>query len=349
MRYTHQRYFIQEHLQETVQDGGIGYVDGERILVREGFQPIHFPRHHDFSFTAKLVRLLFLLRCWWGLPRHSIIVFQYPLYAGMNKLLLSALRLRPSIRVICLLADINGLKQGDAGLLRREVHLFRRYHYFIVHNEAMRSWLLRQVPDAQTEITGFFDFLASPVQAPGRLSGEIAFAGNLYKSLFLEQLPQVVKAQPDLRFRVYGPHATAAMQNGPGIRYEGVFPPYEMPRLLQGSFGLVWDGDGIEGADGSMGQYMEFISHHKLSLYLVSGMPVLVYARAGSAALVQQYGLGIGISSLLEIGEKIGALTEADYQAMCRNVQEAGRKIAAGDCLREALTKLLARMQRVKA
>lgn len=337
-------FFIQEHLQEKAMDGGIGCVDAERIMLREGIRPIHFPRHYDFSFSAKLERLAFLLKCACSLPAGSILVFQYPLYARMNRLLLSLLRFRKSIRVICSVADINGLKLGDETQLKRDIRFFQRYRYFVVHNETMRSWLQQYVPKARMAVTSFFDFLAAPVATERSLSFEIAFAGNLYKSLFLEQLPGLTAAQPRLSFHIYGPNATAYMQDGPGIRYEGAYAPYEMPALLRGAFGLVWDGDGISGAEGSMGRYMHYISHHKLSLYLVSGLPVIVYDQAGSAPLVKKYGLGITIGSLYEIEEKIRSLSEEEYRSMCRNAREMGRKIASGDGLSTALSSLLSAM-----
>ena len=86
---------------------------------------------------------------------------------------------------------------------------------------------------------------------------------------------------------------------------------------------------------------MQYISHHKLSLYILSGLPIIVYEKAGSAELIEKYGIGITISNLGEIKEKIDAISEERYLQMRENLRPLAQKIMSGGCLSEAISTIL--------
>lgn len=333
-------YFIQEHMPEAIFHGSIGNMDVEQVLLDNGLEPIRFPYHHSFSLRAKLARMIHLVKLFLLLPRRSVVLFQHPLYAGMNKLLVKLLRYQKSITVVCFIADINGLKHGNDAILQKEIRQFNAYRYFIVHNLAMQQWLQQQVQHQRSTTISFFDFLTTPTTQERARNTSIAFAGNLEKSSFLEKMDQVSKHCPSLSFNVYGPHVTAAMQACANVHYKGVVEPYALPQVLEGAFGLIWDGEGVEQPEGSMGHYMQYITHHKTSLYILSHMPIIVYEQAGAAALVAQYNIGITIRSLFEIEEKLQALSDAGYQQMVDNTRDLARQIATGNCLSQALKEI---------
>ena len=56
----------------------------------------------------------------------------------------------------------------------------------------------------------------------------------------------------------------------------GSFLPDELPSALEGSFGLVWDGDSSKTCSGVFGEYLRYNNSHKASLYLASGFPIIV-------------------------------------------------------------------------
>ena len=107
---------------------------------------------------------------------------------------------------------------------------------------------------------------------------------------------------------VYGEGITSRMLSQKITRYKAVVEPALLPATIEGSFGLVWDGDSIYGMNGSLGNYMQYISHHKLSLYILAGLPIIVSCSAGSAPLVKRYKIGFCVSSLLEINNKINRM-----------------------------------------
>lgn len=333
------KYFIQQYSQQEYQHGGIGYVDAETILRDMGHRPILFPHQNGFSLTAKVSRFLFLWRTLIRVKKGSVVVFLFPVYAKMNRLLLRLLS-KKKIKIICFLTDINGLKDGNYDLLKEEIEFFRRFRYFIVHNDKMLDWLKKQVPGAVTFPIEFFDFLTLPMSRMNSFSYDIAFAGNLEKSRFLEKLHLLEASSPGLKFLLYGPGSTPAMIGQGNVKWFGVEEPHDLNRKLKGAFGLVWDGDSIEKPGGSLGDYMQYISHHKLSLYIVSGLPIIVPASAASAPLIEKYRIGFAVNSLYEIEEKIRSISQQDYLQMQKNMEKLAVKISEGKCLMEALEKM---------
>jgi glycosyltransferase involved in cell wall biosynthesis len=332
-------YFIREYAEDYFFHGGIGIIDAERILIRQGFKPIRLPFHFNFSLKAKVARLLYSWKTFITLPDNAIVVFLFPLHARLAKWLIKMLSNRKSIRIICFIGDINGLKDGNERLLKKELKELKRFRFFIVHNQGMLDWLHKIVPDCQTGKIEFFDFLSSPVMNEHTKDNLIVFAGNLAKSKFLGHLQTV-----DLHFNLYGPGITHQILEQSNIEYKGIFDPYEMPEIVQGSFGLVWDGDSAEGIQGSLGHYMQYISHHKLSLYILAGLPVITSCSAGSAELVSKYKIGFCVNNLHEISARIKEIDEQEYKNMVNNLQKLAKRISEGNCLAGALQELMKRM-----
>jgi hypothetical protein len=335
------RYFIQEHFHRKVFHGGIGNIDAERIFLQKGFIPVFFPCHYNFSLKAKLVRLFFLIKTICTLPKNSCIIFQFPLHARLNKLLVTLLGYRRSIRIICFIADIEGFRDGDTVLLQKEINELRRYRYFIAHNETMKQWLLSIRNSAYITLVDFFDFLTLPVTVSREKSCTIVFAGNLEKSKFLENMGELNATSPYLEFNIYGKDPTALLLAQVNVNYKGFAEPYSLPEKLQGSFGLVWDGNDINYPGGSLGSYLKYNSPHKLSLYILSGLPIITWAQAASAPLVKKYNIGIVINSLFEIEHAINAITEETYMEMIANTKKLALQIANGERLGNAIDELL--------
>ena len=336
------KYFIRQYSFAEYEHGGIGFADAETILAKEGFQPIAFPCHHQFSVKAKLIRLFFLLKVFLSTATPAIVVFIFPAYAGMTKLLLRLLIWKPGVHIICFIGDIDGIKDGNKKKLDTEIKQLQRYRYFIVHNDAMRQWLQQNIKKSKSEVLEFFDFLATPINKPRALSLDIVFAGNLEKSKFLESLHLLMEiTSSQIHFYLYGPGYSASMAMQKRVYWFGIEKPYDLPAKINGSFGLVWDGDSIDEAGGSLGNYMRYISQHKLSLYVLCGLPVIVPATAASAPTVEKYKIGITIKSLYEIESKIKSITGEEYQQMKINMQPLAEKISTGGCIKEALQKLM--------
>lgn len=333
-------FYINQYNEEQYLHGGIGYTDMEVILANEKYTAITIPYRKEFSIKAKIRRVFFLLKCLYEIPNGAVLIFLYPAYAKLTRLLLSLLS-KKGVKVVCVLMDINGLKDADEKQLKRDMCIFNGYQYFIVHNKKMQEWLNLQLQGKQSACLEFFDFLTSPSQKSRTLSYQIVFAGNLAKSSFLNQLYTISSRSPLVHFNLYGVGYDPEVNKQLNVSWHGVAKPYDLPEKMEGSFGLVWDGDSVDKPEGSLGDYMQYITHHKLSLYIVSGLPVIVSAFAASAYLVEKYRIGFVVNTLYEIQDKITSLTAIQYSELCENTKPLAEKITAGGCIKNALTELL--------
>ncbi|TCJ19296.1 hypothetical protein EPD60_02440 [Flaviaesturariibacter flavus] len=330
-------YFLAEHsARGALVHGGVGNVDIERILVEDGWQPVAFGDQENFSGVAKIRRTIRMLRTLASLPRGATLLLQWPVYAGQSRMLLRGLRrFRTDVRIICFLTDINGLKDADPALLERELAVFRGLTHFVAHNDTMRDWLLEKLPAARVATIDFFDFLA-PWNAGERVPApELCFAGNLEKSPFIARLGSLA----GLRFHLYGAPAVF-IPTAPNCSYHGSFPPAVLPARVAGAYGLIWDGTEISKHGGALGTYARWISPHKMSLYILAGMPVVCHSGSAAARLAEKYGIGFGVDSLFELEARIAALPPEEYASMRDRMAALAPGIAAGDRLRAALREL---------
>lgn len=333
------RIFIQEVMHKhSVAHGGIGLIDMEKILYANGFEPVFFPAHYDFSFLGKIRRLAFFLKTVLRLSGGKFIcVFKVPVQAKLVYYLLHFCSRKSNVTFVCYVADLDGLRGGDERLFKKEIQFLKRFKNFIVHTPEMQQLLMDNGVNGLFSPLYLFDFLAAPNLIKREKSCQVAFAGNLFKSTFLENVDQIA-ASTQLHFHIYGPNQSVEMENQKSATYHGCFEPYDLPAIMKGAFGLVWDGDGVEKPIGLFGDYMQFIAHHKASLYLMAGMPVIVYDKAGTSKIIVEANAGFAVSSLAEIEERINALTDAEYQVMAENAQSLAKRLSSGTFLLKALT-----------
>ena len=333
----HTKYFVQEHLQEPYQNGGIGYTDAERIMAEAEYQPIFLPCHFSFSVLSKIRRFLFIIRIFLTLPSGSIVVFLLPQYANMNRWLVNMLGWRRSVRRVAVLGDINGIKHNDPALLQKELNEFRQYDFLIAHNQRMKDWLQQELPGVQCAMISFFDFLAEPNGSAPQQDHTVAYAGNLEHGLFLNRVGALKSDNPSVLFRVYGQPYTQQMAEQPNLEYMGTSEPYALPAKLKASYGLVWYGNSLDEVGGSIGPYLSIITPHKASLYLLCGIPLIVPEHTAVADLVQQYKLGIVIANLHEIQAAMDAVSPEEYTSMCNHARSVATSVATGQGFRLAL------------
>ncbi|RYY60103.1 MAG: hypothetical protein EOO05_11080 [Chitinophagaceae bacterium] len=330
-------YYIRQYSDEVYEHGGVGYTDIEKILETHGYKMISLPDRGSVRAFTFFSRVRSLAGYILSLEAGSTVVFIHPVFARMYRLMIGLLAIK-RIRIICILADIDGVKDGDDNLLRKELRFLKRCDAFVVHNSMMRKWLLERFPGARVSALGLFDFLVKPIGEDRIKTSTLVFAGNLAKSGFLVHLHAA--GLEHLQFNLYGPGPAAGIAALVNVSYKGSFAPAALPMLLEGSFGLVWDGDSIAAPAGSLGHYMSLISQHKLSLYIVAGLPVIIHSSAACAGFIVDAGIGFAVDDLRSIPGKIKALPEESYRLMQYNMKPFAEKISHGANLLQALAEL---------
>lgn len=303
--------------------------DINQILTQAKFSPVYFD-----TKMSKLKKLLLTNK----MINHALVdvdtgffVVQYPLYSHfMTKALLKKLALK-QVKTIGLLHDVVSLRDSDIDNENKgnEIDFFNSFDSLIVHNDKMLKWLSEngvKVPMVSLEI---FDYLnPQPILKPA-VSKTLIFAGNLEKADFLQ------KINSELSINLYGPNKADSYPDS--AVYKGIYSAEELPAHLEGSFGLVWDGNSVNECNGPYGEYLKYNNPHKTSLYLSSGLPVIVWKQAAMADFVVNNNLGLAVDSLNDVNKELAKLTAEDYQQMLKNVAEVANKLRNGDFTRNAV------------
>ena len=200
----------------------------------------------------------------------------------------------------------------------------------------MNKWLKENGVKVPLVDLGIFDYdNPQPLQEYQGYDKTICYAGNLIDAKFLDEYHQKSK------LTVFGPNP--AEKYNDNIEYKGQYTPEELPKHLTQNFGLVWHGTSADTCNGTFGKYLRYNNPHKTSLYLSSGLPVIIWDQAALADFVKENGVGITISSLNEVDEKLNSISEEEYRQMHDNVRKIAKKMRSGYYATTAVDKLINR------
>ena len=329
--------------------------DIAQIAGNMGFQPVRIRmRSTALSKTAKVQRQIGYLKDWHQalkeIEQDSVVLLQHPFHYPQltREETLRKLKKQRHVRYISLVHDVEKLRgfRYNAYYEREFQTMLELMDVLIVHNGCLADYFIEQGVDSSRIVKlDIFDYLQKDAdyQAPAFVK-EITVAGNLdtVKCGYIGELGQL----HPLQVRLYGPNFDEKMAGYDNICYGGNLPSDEIPSKLNRGFGLVWDGSGIEGCLGEAGQYLRYNNPHKLSLYLSSGLPVVIWKEAAEAAFVRDNGLGLTVSSLPELVERMNQLTENEYNEYIRNISPVREHLMHGFYGRTALQKALELMRR---
>lgn len=264
--------------------------------------------------------------------------FHYPQITREKTLL--KLKNKKNVKFISIVHDVEELRT----LGKEEYHkhefkfMLEIADVLIVHNNVMRDFFVKKGFDKEKIVVlEIFDYLRDKcADALPVFEKSITIAGNLdvKKSAYLAELPNL-----DCVFHFYGPNYS--MGDAENITYGGVLPPNQVPEILTKGFGLIWDGNSAETCKGGYGDYLRYNNPHKLSLYLSSGVPVIIWREAAEARFVKENGVGYTIDSLYDVPKLISSISEDDYSRVAENVRILSKKLVSGDYMWAALNNSL--------
>lgn len=281
----------------------------------------------------------------------DVIFLKHPFYGNrLTYRWIPFIRRKKECRFVVLIHDMESLRRGGSNYTEEvsstgrfaDHQLLKQFDAIICHNRIMKEYLVSLGNSADKIIClEIFDYLTEANINDRRKSDipSIAIAGNLgpKKSCYIYRIdfPKDV-----LTVHLYGREFEASTASS-NLIYHGAFEPEELPQYLSGDFGLVWDGISIETCAGNTGQYLRYNNSHKLSLYLASNMPVIVWDEAAVAEFVLSKNLGFTVKSLAEIPERIKALSPSEYQEMCEAARQEGEKLRGGYYTKKAIEQAL--------
>ena len=335
------KYIIGFELASSKTAGGKAQGDINQIALQLGYRPIVYKIRgrkimkmiEKWNFLKKIKRL----------PENSTVIIQYPTSVPFDQVL-SILESR-NLSIVTIMHDV-GFLRSEGEIKEREEknerRLFEISQKIIVHNETMKKAFVDFGVNKKKIISlDLFDYLSENINIREHSkSKEIIIAGNLHqdKCGYVYKLEDVGS---DITFNLYGINYTGKETNN--INYKGVYRPEVLPSQLEGAFGLVWDGEQIDTCAGKVGDYLRYNNPHKLSLYLVAGIPAIVWSQSATAQFVMEHNVGITVDSLNEIHYKIDNISAEEYRKMCDNCSRMSAHMREGFFTKTAIKRAVER------
>ena len=348
------KYYLKDsflHNEHEKNAGSKARNDVEAILISEGYEGLELKVENWYKmnfFKAQQHKYRATKSVFDQLGAGDELVIQFPIIHHtffISQLIKQAQK--RGAKFYLLIHDIETLRHA-AGSEVKFRHKVRNYFQekkalmsvdgIIVHNDIMKKVLVGQgVPADKMVSLEIFDYLIPNFAEKPNLQKDqpIIVAGNLNptKSGYLYDLPE----QPAYNLYGVGYDESRALKN---TTYFGSFMPDDLPAALQGSFGLVWDGDSSETCKGSFGNYLRINNSHKASLYLASGFPLVVWKESALAHFILEKSCGIAVTSLHDLEAVLQNLSEKEYADLSENARRIGKDLREGYYLRSALRKL---------
>lgn len=253
--------------------------------------------------------------------------------------------------IVLIIHDLEIIRWGkrkDASITKKiryqieETSALKYCNKIIAHNNFMKLFLNQLgIKENKIYTLQIFDYLI-PEYDENRMRDRkieknlpVIIAGALrpHKVGYVYNLPE------NCEFNLYGVGYEGPVNDK--IHYLGSFLPDEIPYVLNGSFGLVWDGESADTCKGAYGEYLKINNPHKTSLYLAAGLPVIIWKDAALAEFVREEECGILVGSLQDIGKQISELPEEEYRKLRQNAEKIGKKLRSGFYTKRILQKVI--------
>lgn len=303
------------------------------IYIREGYvkkRPWEF-----FSDAYRLIRL----------PYNSIAFYIDRVHPNLSRNLVYSILKSKKIKLFSILEDIDPLRDKKMSEADRRLGLesLNLNKGIISQNQKMTQFLRKQ--GVQTDIVELnaLDFLVSNYKKKKSKKSShkiIAYGGNLSSEQagFLDHLP-ISKLNNKIEYYVYGMGEMSEKLSS-NATYCGGFSAEESINKLEGDWGLVWNNDGSELNESGQNSYYEYVCPHKLSMYAICGMPVIVGKKSAMASFVINNKCGIVINNLEEISKRIDAVSQHEYFEYQKNISKIASRMASGYYTQNAINKI---------
>lgn len=303
-----------------------------------------FPEHK--SKLYKKVWLVFNCKSWWvklekKLTDGDTVIYQHPSYGkSVAASMIKRIKSKKDVRFVAVIHDLESLRGGIQGVIKENTSLHQFgdhellmcFDRIICHNEHMKEYMIGQgFDESRLVCLEIFDYLTEANREKSYTDEKsIVIAGNLAPGK-CGYIYSICEGDYNKNLKVYLFGARfEAERAAKNLDYQGSFKPEELPGVLKGSFGLVWDGTSAQTCAGNTGEYLKYNNPHKTSLYLASGFPVIVWSKSAIADFVLANGVGIAVDSLYELEDRIASVSKQEYETMVENAANIGKRLREG-------------------
>lgn len=328
--------------------------DAEKILEKNGYEKyfVNTKKYVQKNKIKKIIQLFGYLKNYFvwnkevkSFSKDDTVVIQYPLLNTTINFKNILKKLTQKTNTIVLIHDMDSLRyrpeaQGKIlceRIRREDQGILNEAGKVIAHNEEMAKKLIEYGVKKENLISlNIFDYLYdNEIKNHGKFNKKIIIAGNLSpeKSKYIANLKDV----KNVNFNLYG--VGYIDDNASNVTYKGSFLPEDLLENLDGQFGLVWDGESVEGCIGGFGEYLKYNNPHKASMFVSANIPIIIWKEAALAKYIEENDIGYTIEKLSDIEALLKRITEEEYNNKINNIKKLSKKLRSGDNLELALSK----------
>lgn len=337
-------YYIKEQLVDETQSrtaGNKARDDIESILLDNDFKPITVDiiRNKDENILNKIFTHKKIAQEWdkktSELKSGDVLFIQFPCIEHSLYLFKVLRNLKTKgVKAVLIIHDLELMRisrrkntplKKKIRLKIEELNCLKSASIVVAHNKNMMLYLeTLGLNEDNVLILGIFDYLIPNYERKASKSNSIIVAGNLsyMKAEYIYKWPA------NIDINLYGVNYEEKEKSN--VKYCGSYSPNDLPNVLEGAFGLVWDGDSLETCSGVYGEYLKINNPHKTSLFLASGLPVFIWKDAALAEFIKLNKCGILIESIRQIPDILANLNAEDYRLMKSNAEIIGQNIRNG-------------------
>lgn len=257
----------------------------------------------------------------------NIVIFQFPTWNGIafDEALVRQLKTHRRLKTIFFIHDVTPLMfEQNRYLLNRYVDLYNQADLIILPSQAMVDFLRSEgMRVSKVIVQKMWDSMISIDDGIiPQFRRVFNFAGNTNEEKF-----SFVKNWKYNSVKLAVTAEESDWNSKENIVFMGWFDNQNLlaeTLRKNGGFGLLWTEDSL------WGNYMKLNACDKLSLYLASGIPVVVHSSIPAAGTILNNKLGIVVDSLNEAVDRVEHMREEQYNQMVNEIGIYGELLRQG-------------------
>lgn len=260
------------------------------------------------------------------LEQGDLVIQQVPSYCSNEfDTYISRYIIDKGVYSVALIHDVDTLR-GFYPNFDSERIVFNSYDLLVVASDKIKKYLIDSGITTKIIIRGPWDYLQKLPYRKHQISNNIYYAGNLSKRKagFLETFNK----NTGLVVTVCGNiNNSKDYIDTSLVDYLGPVNPNSIS--FSDGWGLIWDNE-EDNSDNFYHTYQEYNWPAKLSVYLRSGIPVILSKKAQAYRYIKDNHLGVGIDDIKDIPNVLASLSESDKKTISSNCFLESKKIGNG-------------------
>lgn len=319
------KYITSPNSNQFSYDGAVKpRLDTANTLVSLGYEKISFNMYGRIETGSKEYKEI--TKQLDSLKKGDLVVQQVPSYCSNEfDTYLSRYIIETGAYSVALVHDVDTLR-GFYPNFDSERIVFNSYDLLVVASDKLKKYLIDSGITTKIIIRGPWDYLQNLPYRNHRIINNIYYAGNLSKRKagFLETFNK----NTGLIVTVCGKiNNSKDYIDTSLVDYLGSVNPNSIS--FSDGWGLIWDNE-EDTSDNFYHTYQEYNWPAKLSVYLRSGIPVIVSKKAQTYSYVKDNHLGVGIDDIKDIPDVLESLSDEEKDKIGNSCLLESKKIGKG-------------------